>query len=171
MILDFFRKQSKGFTLIEILIVIVIISIVSGVALVTLSNNKTKQLESLAKQFTRLVTLAEQEAMLRPSTLGLALGDHYFQFLQYSPSDNNAYPWQTLTSKNLGLHDIPGHVQIMLTINHERITLDGKPHIFISESGDITPFTMTFAKKGEKPAYVVRGDASGKVQTEIYHEK
>ncbi len=163
------RRRVKGFTLIEILIVIVIISIVSGVALVTLSSNKTKQLENLAKQLTHLITLAESEAMLQPCTLGLAFYHHSFQFFNYKPHEKN--PWQAIVTGSLGLHNIPEHVQLTLRVNDEGKALDGKPYIFISESGDITAFTITIASIGHKPAYVVRGDASGNVQTEIYHEK
>lgn len=163
------NRMAKGFTLIEILIVIVIISIVSGVALVTLSNNKNKQLENFAKQLTRLITLAEQEAMLQPATLGLAFYQHSFQFFNYKPSEDN--PWQAIKTGNLGLHKIPEHIQLTLRVNDEIKTLDGKPHILLSESGDITAFTLLLANRGEKPAYVVRGYASGNVQTEVYDEK
>jgi general secretion pathway protein H len=163
------KRIAKGFTLIEILIVIVIISIVSGVALVTISNNKTKQLETFAKQLTRLITLAESEAMLQPATLGLGFYSHSFQFFNYNPSEDN--PWQAITRGNLGLRKIPDHVKITLRVNNESKALDGKPHILISESGDITAFTITLVNIGDKPAYVVRSDASGNIQTEAYHEK
>jgi general secretion pathway protein H len=163
------KRMAKGFTLIEILIVIVIISIVSSVALVTISGNKTKQVESFAKQLTRLITLAEQEAMLQPATLGLAFYQHSFQFFNYTPSEDN--PWKAITTGSLGLHKIPEHIQLTLRVNNEGKVLDGKPHIFISESGDITAFTLTIANRGEKPAYVIRSDASGNVQTEMYDEK
>lgn len=160
------KRIMKGFTLIEVLIVIVIISIVSGVAMVTISSNKTKQLESLAKQLTRLITLAESEAMLQPCTLGLAFYSHHFQFFKYKPEAEKDHLWQAITTGNLGLHKIPEHVQITVRVNNEGKALDGKPHILISESGDITAFTIAIANIGDKPAYVVRGDASGNVQTE-----
>lgn len=163
------KRMAKGFTLIEILIVIVIISIVSGVALITISNNKTKQLESFAKQLTRLITLAESEAMLQPTTLGLAFYQHSFQFFNYKPSED--HPWQAITTGNLKLHKIPEHIQLTLRVNNEIKALDGKPHILISESGDITVFTLTIANRGEKPAYVVRSDASGNIEAEAYYEK
>lgn len=165
------RKVNDGFTLIEILIVIVIMSVISGVALVTISSNQKKQCETLANQLTRLITLAEQEAMLRPATLALGFNNHHFQFLHYIPSTSDENPWQTMASKSLGLHRIPDHIQIMLYVNNQHTPLDNKPRILISESGDITPFIITIAKIGDKPSYIVRGEASGKVQTEVFHDK
>ncbi len=163
------RGIAQGFTLIEILIVIVIISIVSSAAVVTISHNKTKQLETFARKLTRLMILAEQEAMLRPSTLGLAFSPHYFQFYTYT--HDQEHPWDAITSKSLGLHAIPNYAEITLHINDEKKALDGSPAILISESGDITPFILTIAKPGSQPVYVVRGDATGNVETEVYHEK
>jgi general secretion pathway protein H len=165
------RRVTKGFTLIEILIVILIISIVSGVALVTFSGNKNKQLETLAKQLTYLIIHAESEAILQPQTLGLALSHDHFQFYHYTSSSLEDNAWQAITTKNLGLHKIPEYIQISLQVNHETKPLDGKPHIIISESGDMTPFRITIAKVGSKPSYIVRGEANGEVKTEVYHEE
>lgn len=165
------RKRLRGFTLIEILIVIVIISIISGIAVVTISTNKTKQLETFAHQLTRLMTLAEQEAMLQPHTLGLAFSPHHFQFFIYKPSSDQEHPWQAITTKNLGWHTIPDYIKITLQINDENKILNGKPSILISESGDITPFRLHIAKAGSKPAYVVIGDSTGNIRTQVYHEK
>src|SRR5438105_3387067 len=77
---DLHHRRTLGFTLIEILIVIVIISIVTGIAALTISRNQQKQYEYLATSLSHLITLAEEEAMLRPTTLGLAFTDHTFQF-------------------------------------------------------------------------------------------
>jgi general secretion pathway protein H len=77
------RRDFSGFTLIEILIVIVIISIVGGAALLTISNNKNKQLQTAAHQLAATLLVAEEEAMLRPATLGLAFTPSTFQFYQY----------------------------------------------------------------------------------------
>lgn len=154
---------SKGYTLIEILIVVVIISIISSIALVTISHNPHKQLASLTHQLTRLITLNEQEAMLRPAIVGLGFYNHGLQFYDYLPTKNT---WLATTHK-----DLPKQVQITLVTHNQQIRLDGKPSIIISESGDITPFKLTLETQNSHAIYVITGDASGNIQTEMYHEK
>src|SRR5258708_39791946 len=88
------KGRGYGFTLIEILIVIVIISIVSGIAALTISRNQQKQYEYLANSLAHLITLAEEEAMLRPATLGLAFTPNSFQFFEYhNKIDKNKTHW------------------------------------------------------------------------------
>lgn len=165
-----FARQ-RGFTLIEILIVIVIISIVSGVALITVTNNQRKQFENLANMLVNVITLAEQEAILRPATLGLALSENSYQFYDYhTTTDPDSNPWQPLEDRNLGLHSIPNNVHLSLKIQDKPAPINGKPQIIISESGDVTPFVIFVGKKDEAPIYQVIGDASGKIKSEMVHE-
>lgn len=161
------RVNTQGFTLIEILIVMVIISIVSGIALMTITSNQHKQLEQVAKKLSNLITLAEHQALLQPATLGLGMTQTSYQFFQFS-EDNS---WQSLNDKNFASHTMPAHVQLSLKIHDKTIPLNGKPTIIISESGDITPFVIFIAKTGEKPFYQVIGDASGKISSGVIHEK
>ena len=81
-------RRNSGFTLIEVLIVIFIISIVSTTALMTIGRNENRRLETLAIQITQMLTLAEEEALLQPAVIGLAISDTSFQFLRYQPAGN-----------------------------------------------------------------------------------
>jgi general secretion pathway protein H len=68
-------NKSAGFTLIEILIVMVIISIVGAASLLSISRNKNSQMENFARQLTNLITLAQQQAMLQPAVIGMTFSD------------------------------------------------------------------------------------------------
>jgi len=155
----------SGFTLIEILIVLVIISIVSSVAILTVSHNQNKNLENLAHELQRVILLAEQEAMLRPATLGLALTSTSFQFYQYTTR------WVPLSTPILGMHHFPATIQLQLKINHKIIPLNTPPVLIISASGDLTPFIILIGKKEAPPRYAVIGYANGQVNTRYIDEK
>jgi len=165
-------NTKQGFTLIEILIVIVIISIVSGIAALTISRNQQKQYEYLANSLAHLITLAEEEAMLRPATLGLAFTPDSFQFFEYhNKVDKNATHWQALTDNIFGLHSISKNIEITLFVQNKKTNLNGKPQIIISPSGDIIPFTILLGKKDQPPSYKVTGYTNGNVSSRVFHEK
>ena len=161
------RSMALGYTLIEILVVLLIISIVTSVGLLSIRFNENKKLETFANELTQLMTLAEEEALLKPQVIGLFLSNQSLQFsiLKEDAEDNKKEIWVPLQDLTLGLHPIPHNIQVDLFINHQRIALDEKinPQIIISTNGDPTPFIMYVGKKGERPHYAVTGDADGNV--------
>ena len=163
----------KGYTLIEILIVLFIISIITTVALLSIGRNENKQLESFTNEFIQTLTLAEEQAMLQPTVLGLSLDKQSFHFasLQASIGNNNKTNWEPLNDTLLGKHSIPKNIQISVEVgdkhnsstDNETKEISNNPQIIISTNGDITPFTIYIGKTGEKPRYAIKGDADGHI--------
>jgi len=159
-------KQARGFTLIEILVVIFIISIVTSVAVLSIGRNENKQVESFANELTQLVSLAEEQAMLQPKVLGLTLNQQYLQFssLQAEGTKRN---WVPLDDNVLGKRDVPSGIEIGIQVGDALTKSDDdltkKPQIIISTNGDVTPFTIYVGRKGKKPLYAISGDADGNV--------
>lgn len=155
-----FRGELKGFTLIEVLIVIVIISIVTSVATLTIHFNRNKQLESFAHTLANQITLAEQEAMLRPAILGLALNTKSIQFFIFRDKDHS---WQPIDNKVFHPRNIPEKTQVTLSIDNQSTPADGKPRLIITSSGEIPAFTISIGVQDEKPLYRVIGETNGNV--------
>lgn len=170
-------RQNAGFTLIEVLVVLFIISIVTSVALLTISHNENRKLESFANELAQTLTLAEEQAMLQPSVLGLSLNENTFHFAAYQPDEKGKkLAWIPLEDKLLGSHVIPYGIQIDIKVdgkaatssNHDEAeTVSAIPQIIISTNGDITPFTIYVGKKGQKPRYAIRGEADGNVTRQL----
>ena len=156
------RGSTRGFTLIELLIVIVIISIISSVAVISIRFNQNKNLETFSHQLANLFNLAEEEAMLRPATLGFALLKNNYQFYEYN---ENKKTWLPLSDPRLGLHSIPGNTQIILKVHDKTIEANGKPEIIISPSGDISPFILLIGKTDNEAQYQVSAKANGEIQS------
>lgn len=152
-----------GYTLIEVLIVVFIISIVTSVALLSIGHNENKKLETFANELRQVVLLAEEQAMLQPNVLGIAFSDHAIQLVRYEASKENK--WIPLDDQVLGKHQIPANINV--TVNVQRLSPQHHelnpltPQIIISSSGDITPFTIHVGKKGQKPRHAIIGDADG----------
>jgi general secretion pathway protein H len=162
-------RNARGYTLIEILVVLFIISIVTSVALLTISRNQNKQLETFANQLAQTMALAEEQAMLQSVVLGLRLDDHSFHFasLQQAIEGEKKAGWSPLQDTILGQHPIPSDIQLAVQVGGQKIVSDHNtklvPQVVISTSGEITPFTIYIGKKGEKPRYTISGDADGNI--------
>ncbi len=160
--------MQRGFTLIEILIVLVIISIITTVALLTMGRNENKQLEAFTKDLGQIVSLAEEQAMLQTSTLGLSLNEHSFYFNSYELlKDKQIATWIPLDDRILGKHVIPKEIEVKLDIGGHDEKLAHLPQVIISTSGDITPFTIYVGKKGQKPRYALIGEANGSITQKL----
>ena len=177
------RAAAQGFTLIEILIVMLIISIVGGVAMLSISVNQTTRYKNLAQQITALLALGEEQALLQDAVYGLGFSAKAFQYYQF---DVNKTPhWQPLTDKVMGKRTIPDGVQISVQVqgkllpllkdetNNDSDNVDlnkdafagVKPQIIFATNGDILPFTILIGKTGSLPRYQITGNANGSIES------
>jgi general secretion pathway protein H len=164
-------RSRAGYTLVEILIVLLIISIVTSIAVISIGRNENKEIESFANELSQMLSLAEEQAMLQPTVLGLMLSEHSLQFASFkagSSAEKNT--WIPLQDTILGKHDIPNAIQVAVEVGGSRtnsLDRDAKknPPIIVSTNGEVTPFTIYLGKKGEKPRYIVTGDADGQITT------
>lgn len=167
------KRQAQGFTLIELLVVLFIISIVTTVALLSISHNDNKRLESLANELTQTVSLAEEQAMLQPNILGLAIENNTFHFASLKPAvgEKKQDMWMPLEDRLLGMHNIPSDIEIAVDVATAHAAKDQAatsiPKIIISANGDVTPFKIYIGKKGEKPRFVIIGDADGNITNQL----
>lgn len=161
-------RNARGYTLIEILVVLFIISIVTSVALLTISRNQNKQLETFANELAQTMSLAEEQAMLQSTVLGLRLDDHSFHFatMQQAIEGEKKTGWSPLQDTILGQHPIPSDIQLAVQVGGQKLGNDNSkpiPQVIISTNGEITPFTIYVGKKGEKPRFSITGDADGNI--------
>jgi general secretion pathway protein H len=168
------RKQ-KGFTLVEILVVMLIISIITSVGVLSINRNENKQVETFASELAQLVSLAERQAMLQPNVLGLQLEKESFQFSSLQTGQaGTKQDWVPLDDNILGKREIPDGIELRVDMSHDMKTSDSDktndddkkiklPQVIISSNGDVTPFNIYVGHKGKKPLYVVSVDASGQI--------
>lgn len=171
------KIKNNGYTLIEILIVILIISIVTSVALLNINNNKNRRIESFANEFLQMMTLAEENAMLQPQILGVTLSDHAIRFLAYeSAAIEKKNKWQPWQNDSLSPLNVPDDIElrlVTLTSSVSATKIDANdddqtiPQIMLSTNGDVTPFTLYVGKKGEKPRYAISADADGNISNKL----
>jgi general secretion pathway protein H len=139
-------KSCLGFTLIEMLVVLVIIGISFGFAVLAFGDfGNSKRILFSAEQLVSTLRMAQQRSLLESSTLGVRIDDHGYQILKWG---NNSR-WQVIANKGLFKeHAFPEHTLIHLKTNLPSANND--PKIIIDATGAITPFTLSFSTEKEE---------------------
>ncbi|HEX4044999.1 MAG TPA: type II secretion system minor pseudopilin GspH [Gammaproteobacteria bacterium] len=172
------KKSTRGFTLVEILVVILIVSILTGVALLSLRHNQDQQLAAFTQELTQVMTLAGEQALLQPMVLGLSFDEQKLRFSSYKitidDEQGEKRGWAPLDDHLLTQRVIPADIQVsMKTVTQDETETEDSikpqqivPQIIMSTNGDMTPFTLYISKKGEAPRYAIIGDANGHITSQ-----
>lgn len=136
-------RNNKGFTLIEIMVVLLILAIVTAVAMLSFNRlSGTRHVKFFSQNLNDKIRLAEQTAMLQSTTIGLEISRSSYAFYQFNQR------WQPFilagTSTTTAM---PSTTNLKLSINDNPISIPNeptqKPQIIFYPSGDITPFKLT----------------------------
>lgn len=135
----------RGFTLVEILIVIIIIGITIGFALIAFGDfGESRRILFSAEQLVNTLKLAQQQAILETSTLGLRIDNNSYQILKFQ----NLSTWTPISNKGIfKITYFPKNTVITLKTSNE--SPQGSPAIIINSTGDMTPFTLGFGSNKE----------------------
>lgn len=164
-------KRQQGFTLIEVMLVMVLIGlIVSAVTFNPLNNRPEDKLEDASARFTGIFNVAAEYGLLNNIELGLIVKKSGYQFVAY-----NGTRWQPISDQaSMSEVELPEILEIRielddLPIDEKNEFLDAKslfdeeddfrgkkekeekllPQIFILSGGDFTSFKLIFSLKEE----------------------
>lgn len=79
-------SERAGFTLLELLVVIVVLSIAAGLIVVRGTPGDSNYLESDARKLAQLIRIAQQESLLRSQEIRFVAGDEGYQFEEFTGS-------------------------------------------------------------------------------------
>ena len=159
-----------GFTLLEILVVILIIGILTTVAVLSSGIvSRDRELQQSGQRLRSLIDLARDESVLQNREYGLALTVDGYEFVMF---DNFTGQWLLFPPDDLFRpRNLPEEIEFGLTVEDRvillpRIRVDPEiePNIIFYASGEQTPFEVRIARRYEDSAYVITGDFAGKVE-------
>jgi type II secretion system protein H len=176
------RRRSAGFSLLELLAVVVIIGLGLSIVSFALGRNPQLELRNSARTFANLTALVEEEAVLTRERWGVQLyrerndeGDETiaYRFLRFQGEGwQPAAPPDTaeggrFVSNAIAILEIEGAEQLIepLPVKEEI-----EPTIWLTPGGEVTPFELRLRFKDEEGGPVVRSDALGRIELDLGKE-
>lgn len=164
------KPSIRGFTLAEVIIVIFIIALVSGLLLIrAASTSPVRVSERVAKQIHSFLRVTQEQAILQPAVLGLSMTKEGYQVLELTDTAQNL--WQPLSAKAQFWrpHLIDPNIEITLFINQQQMNIPlllsqaAQPQITFLPSGEMTPFELFIQHRAVPMAYRIAGNFAGQL--------
>jgi general secretion pathway protein H len=149
--------RARGFTLLEIMVVVVIIGMVSAVVVLKIGgNNHDTQLEQEAQRLDALFDYVREQAELQTRDYGFRINDSGYSFVVF---DTLANQWRPVDEDDaLRDRDLPDDIQSQVVVEGRTIVLDRKkkdkevedfsPQILIFANGDLSSFEVALQREG-----------------------
>lgn len=159
--------SARGFTLLEIMVVLVLIGIITSFALLSVGGGPRERLAEEARRLAALVELHQQEAILSGEPRGIQFTRTGYAVLRQDEKG----AWQPpAAAETLIQHRLPDEIVLGLWVEGRPAALKnaGKlPQVLLLASGEATEFVAVFGLAEERgpdtPLHRVAGDALGRL--------
>ena len=159
--------RARGFTLLEILVVLVIIAVMTTVAVLSIGVlGGDRGLEDEGDRYTDVVATASQQAELEGRDYGIWIGPGRYQVYAFSVSKQL---WEMLPDDRMyEEHALPSGITVELEVEGRPVALGREkpseprvPQVFLFASGDSAPYKLSLSREASDAKWSVDGQADG----------
>lgn len=177
------RTNSRGFTLVEILVVMVIIATVVSIAMLSISLvGDDRELDRERIRFASLVEMVQDEAMMQGREFGVEIMLSAYRFVEFDPFTRQ---WALIPGDDLFRErSLPEGIEFELYVDEKLIPLAREakkiddpdkapmnsgiqtymPHLFVFASGEATAYELRFRRPQTDTEVVMRGNVLGEIE-------
>lgn len=168
------RPGADGFTLLEVMVVIVIIAVVVGLAVISLGDNAANRLDEESRRLRTLIRLAADEAVLQGYEIGIAVQTDGYEFQVY---DDLSRQWSRMADDRMFRpRKMPDGISMELFLDDQELvlpvaddeqaddTLLPQPQLLLLSSGEMTPFELELELELADRRILLRGLPNGTLE-------
>jgi len=135
--------RCRGFTLLELMIVIVLMGVLAGMVSLAIGPSPAREARQQAQDFIRTVQALRERAVLDAREYGVRLQSRGYQALRFE-----AEGWTALAS----MQRLPDDMTLGLELDGHEVALDdgpGAPQLLMLSSDETSPFRLSIKVAGQ----------------------
>lgn len=138
-------RQQRGFTLLELMVVLVIIGLSVSLAALNVPGAASSQARQLGQKLTLATRLAQSQALAGGHIVALELQRRGYRFLRYQPGDQSSWlPFDEPELLRGGQFDADWHWRLNVD---EELPVSEIPRLYFWPDGTLSPFSLELRDK------------------------
>ncbi|MFQ5487017.1 MAG: type II secretion system minor pseudopilin GspH [Gammaproteobacteria bacterium] len=160
------RPACRGFTLLELLVVVLIIGITLGLVVPSLNPDRERGLDEESRRLAALIRLGAEEAVLQGREYAVELAPDGYRFLALEGDK-----WLPLQDELLHPRQLPDNLHLEVFFEGERFDFlraeeEENPRLYILSSGEMTPMEILLSGSDSEHNYRIVIDINGRIRIE-----